>query len=241
MLGKTLPFEKDGRPAVAVLPESADAGLPVIYMLAGPDPALELAGALDKAGALMKAPELRGRSFAAVAVGTTAWNSDYSPWPAPPIMDGEPPFTGGAGDLIGWLTRALIPYAEETFPQLGHPQRRILLGYSLAGLAALYAMTLTDAFSAYGCCSGSLWFDGWAAYMAAHRARPGTRVYLSLGKSEEKTKNTRLASVGNATRAAYDLLSRDSHIAEATLVWHDGGHFSGVPDRMAAAMTWLLG
>ena len=70
--------------------------------------------------------------------------------------------------------------------------------------------------------------------------RPGARVYLSLGRNEEKSRSPRLAAVGNATRAAHDLLSRDGTIAETTLVWHDGGHFSGVPDRMAAAMTWLV-
>ena len=161
-------FEKDGRPVSVYMPETAGSELTILYMLAGPEPALELTGALDKAGAL------RGRPFAAVAVGTAAWNSDYSPWPAEPVIKGEPPFTGGAGAFLGWLTRELIPTAEETFPQLSCPRSRILLGYSLAGLAALYGMTVTDAFSACGCCSGSLWYDGWIDYMADPRDASGS-------------------------------------------------------------------
>ena len=233
MEAKPASFEKDGRPVSVCLHGAEGGDMPVIYMLAGPDPALELTGALNKAGD-------PGRPFAAVAVGTTAWNDDYSPWPAEPAFRGEPPFTGGAGGQIGWLTRELIPCAEARFPQLARASCRILLGYSLAGLAALYAMYTTDIFSACGCCSGSLWFDGWTDFMMTHRIRPGCRIYLSLGRNEEKAKSPRLAAVGDAARVAHALLSQDSNVAEAALVWHDGGHFSGVPDRVAAAVKWLL-
>jgi len=217
-------------------PERAEGPLPVVCLLAGPDPALELDGAIGRAA---RGPE-KTRPFIAVAVGTNEWNSDYSPWPAPPVMKGEPPFTGRAPGMLRWLTQELIPAVELKYSALGTPRGRFIAGYSLAGLAALYAMYITDAFGACASCSGSLWFDGWADYMAASRPHPGSRIYLSLGKTEEKTKNARMAAVGDVTRAAHSLLSRDGSVDGTALVFNDGGHFSNIPGRVARAVAWLL-
>lgn len=233
MEGRMTQLIKDGRPVSVFMPGAAEtAPLFVVYMLAGPDPALELTGVLERANHVCPP--------AVVAVGTSCWNSDYSPWPAEPVIKGEPPFTGGAGAYLAWLTGSLIPHIENAYRPLGRPGSRVILGYSLAGLTALYAMYVTDAFSACGCCSGSLWYDGWTDYMAAHRVRPGARIYLSLGKNEEKTKNPRMSAVGNATRSAYELLAHDDWTAGTMLEMNDGGHFSQIPERMAKALTWIV-
>lgn len=228
-------YVRAGRPVCVYLPETSDGPLRTVYMLAGPEPRLELTGALDKAAAL-----LGPFPFAAVAVGTDRWNHDYSPWPAPAMMDGEPPFTGGAGETISWLTTDLIPSIEAREQILPQPGGRIILGYSLAGLCALYAMYQTDFFSACGCCSGSLWFDGWLEYTATHRVRPGSRIYISIGRDEEKAKNPRIAVVGAATRAIGERYSNASEVADTALVFHDGSHFSHIPDRVGAAIYWLF-
>ncbi|SHH72811.1 Predicted hydrolase of the alpha/beta superfamily [Sporobacter termitidis DSM 10068] len=237
MKGTITHFQKDGRPVSVYLPKTADRLIPVVYMLAGPDPGLELTGPAERAEAATESGECR--PFIAVAAGTRHWNSDYAPWPAPPLLDSEPPFTGGASDLLRWLTEDLMPFIEGEFPVQAGAHGRAVLGYSLAGLAALYAMYVTDAFIACGCCSGSMWYDGWPEFMAANSPRPGSRIYLSLGKKEEKARNPRMAAVGDATRAAHARLSADANVAETALIWHDGGHFSAVPARVSAAMTWL--
>jgi predicted alpha/beta superfamily hydrolase len=237
MNGSITTLKKDGRTVCVYLPGKTGSPLPVLYMLAGPETLLELTGPAERAETAAERGDCR--PFAAVAVGSDAWNSDYTPWPAPPLFDKEPPFTGGAPVFLRWLTRELLPSVEAQFPIQKSPGGRAILGYSLAGLTALYAMYATDDFGSCASCSGSLWYDGWPEYMAAHRPRPGSRLYLSLGKNEEKAKNPRSAAVGDATRAAHARFLSDPRVSETALRWHDGGHFSEVPQRVAAAMTWL--
>ena len=225
--------ELGGRQIAAYFPTNADGPVPVTYILSGPDPALDLSATLKILDNGFSSP------FAAVAIGSTAWNIDYSPWPAPPVLTHDSPFGGSARQMISWVTDHVLPWAEQQLPE-GRAARRCIMGYSLAGLASLYAMYVTDTFDACGCCSGSLWFDGWRDYIRDHRVHPDSKIYLSLGRGEEKTRNPRMAVVGDVTCEAAEIYSSDPHVAAAALVWHDGGHFTKIPERTAAALTWLL-
>jgi hypothetical protein len=49
-----------------------------------------------------------------------------------------------------------------------------------------------------------------------------------------------MSAVGDATRLAHNVLQSDTNVSESTLVWHDGGHFTDIPGRLAQAMLWLL-
>lgn len=135
--------------------------------------------------------------------------------------------------------RGACPFIDEKFSPGTTPRDRFILGYSLAGLTALYAMYVTEAFGGCAGCSGSLWYDGWQDFMSSNHPYPGARIYLSLGKKEEKSRTARMAAVGDATRAAHRLLSEDTAVKETELIWNDGGHFSNIPERIAKAMVWL--
>lgn len=237
MIGKTEHFEKDGRSIAVYVPKSAEEPLPALYLLAGSDPLLELVRTMDIAEAAVLSDA--DRPFITVAVGSRAWNSDYTPWPAPAVFGHDAPFTGGAPEFLDWLAPSFISYIEERYPVIPKPQSRSVLGYSLAGLAALYALYKAEDFGACGCCSGSLWYDGWLDFLRSHQPRRGAGIYLSLGKNEEKTRNSRMASIGSVTREAAELFKQDDAVKASVLVWHDGGHFSKVPERVAQAMLWL--
>lgn len=78
----------------------------------------------------------------------------------------------------------IVSRVEGFFADAGGPLpvQRILCGYSLAGLFALWSGFHTQTFSGVCSVSGSLWFDGFSEWMQAHMAdfKPGA-VYLSLG------------------------------------------------------------
>ena len=163
------------------------------------------------------------------------WDRDLTPWKAPGLRGKDPDFGGEAEVfLVGLL--AAVGEAEAALPE--KPKTRLLLGYSLGGLFALWAGTRTDAFPLLASVSGSRWYDGWCQYLEGHPCL-GKRVYLSLGDKEPKARNPRMARVGECTERTEALL-RSSGL-ETTLEWNPGGHFNEPEARMARAVRALLG
>lgn len=77
----------------------------------------------------------------------------------------------------------LIPKLKADY---GVDREIYLIGYSLAGLFALWTAYETDIFSAIASCSGSLWFEQWDEYVLHHQIKHESNIYLSLGGKEEK-------------------------------------------------------
>ena len=162
------------------------------------------------------------------------WNADLSPWAASACFRGGEDFAGNALQRLEWLLRA-APFAEAGLSDAP----RAVLGYSLAGLFALWAAARCDIFDAVASVSGSLWFDGFDDYLAAHAQHfAGKKVYLSLGDREAKTRNPRLACVQEKTEAARDLLS--SAGAYSIFELNPGNHFAEPTARCARAAAWLM-
>ena len=168
---------------------------------------------------------LSGMDFRLLAVKVD-WFRDLSPWPAPPVS-GKIPFGDGAEKTL-----------ERILPLTGEPGKRYVLGgYSMGGLFALWAATRTDAFSAVAAASPSVWFPGFAEYLAGRGIRAG-RVYLSLGDREEKTRNPVMATVGDRIREIHaELLSRG---IPCCLEWNAGNHFADPEERMAKGFAWAM-
>ena len=163
------------------------------------------------------------------------WDRDLTPWPAPGLSKKEGDFGGGAEAFL----EDLLLYREAAVAALPEPPgARLLLGYSLAGLFALWAGTRTDAFPLLASVSGSLWYDGWCEYLAANPCR-ARQVYLSLGEREPRARNPRMARVGECTEKTAALLGAQG--VETALEWNPGGHFNEPEARMAKAVRALLG
>lgn len=181
------------------------------------------AGDGDPLSALRSRAEA-GFVYAALEVGD--WDRDLSPWPAPPAF-GKVPFGGQARATLDQLLSDALPRFDPALP-------RVLGGYSLAGLFALWAHYETDAFAAVAAASPSVWYPGWDAYADAHVPRGA--AYLSLGRQEPRTRNRQMAAVGDAIRRQADRFRSIPSILE----WNEGNHFAEPDVRMAKGFCWTL-
>ncbi len=170
-----------------------------------------------------------------ICIGGVDWDRDLSPWPAQRAFRGGEDFSGGADVFLHTLLTQLIPAAEESLS----PAWRAVFGYSLAGLFSLWAMTKTDVFQRCASVSGSLWFDGFTAYLSAHPllGQPA-KIFLSLGDREEKAKNPRMQQVRIATEQAKTILQNQG--VPCTFELNLGGHFQDVLARQRRAVLSLL-
>ncbi len=83
------------------------------------------------------------------------WDRDLSPWPAPAAFKKGAPF---AGEAPAFLPTVLARAAEEE-KRLSRPVGlRLIAGYSLAGLFALWALYLTPLLDGAACASSPLWY-----------------------------------------------------------------------------------
>ena len=74
--------------------------------------------------------------FAAVSVSPLQWDVAYSPWPA---MLGERSFSGKADAYFSFLHTRVQPYLKAHYGCSDAREHTAFIGYSLAGVAALYA------------------------------------------------------------------------------------------------------
>lgn len=176
-----------------------------------------------------------GRDFLLCAYEVNDWNSDFSPWPAPPVF-GKEGFSGKGIDTLTFLSSKLIPYLEACYPEAA-TAKKIIAGYSLAGLFSLWA-ALTGHFDNAISCSGSLWFPGWNDFLEKNSLpSSSSEFYISLGDKESKTKNKVMASVEANTLKTVEYLKAKS---SCTFEWNQGGHFNGSEERMAKAFLRFL-
>ena len=175
-----------------------------------------------------------GQNFMLVAFQVEDWNRDFSPWEAP-AMFGTERFSGQGAETLRWLTEECMPYIDQTFDT--ERRERWLMGYSLAGLFALWASTQTDLFYGVAAASPSVWFPDW---MEFEQQRPiqTQHIYLSLGDKEEHTKNAVMAVVGDNIRTLHSRLAERG--ADCTLEWNSGGHFKDADLRTARAFRWVM-
>lgn len=217
---------------------------PVIYVN-GEIPVEEVINEAKKIGACA--------DFLLLSIQPNDWNDDFTPWSAAAFRKGEKNPAGNADNYIRCLTEEIKPFIDTNYRTKSEPEHTILLGYSLGGLAALYAAYKTDLFGVIGSLSGSLWYDNFCEYMEQHKPlREDLKVYLSLGKKESLSKNPRMGKVADCTERAKEILIRQlSTNADDTqsgtqgrlfenvrLEWNDGGHFHEIPERFAKAIAW---
>lgn len=194
----------------------------------------------DEAAALFEAAD---GSVALFAADGYDWNTDLSPWPAKACFKGGEDFAGKAPAQLEWLAGAIDAAERELADEIGSAGQddlpRAILGYSLAGLFALWAIGECDRFDMCASVSGSLWYDGFLEHLQGRAGRfAGKRVYLSLGDREAKTRNPRLACVQEKTEAARDLLAAAG--AQCVFELNPGNHFQDPAGRCARAAAWLV-
>lgn len=174
--------------------------------------------------------ELSDKHFSLVAFMIKDWNQELTPWTASPVF-GKVPFGNGAEDTLKFITSRLLPEVQE------ETIHKILGGYSLAGLFALWAGYQSDEFESIVAASPSVWYPKWMEYATSNKPHAKS-VYLSLGDKEEKTKNPVMSQVGNAIRRQYELLTEQK--VKTILEWNVGNHFVDSEKRTAKGFAWLM-
>lgn len=157
------------------------------------------------------------------------WDRELTPWPAENVFKGRR-FGGEGRVVLDWLEREAMP----AFPA----EKYYIGGYSLGGLFALWAYCECGRFCGAASASGSLWYPGWRDYAERAVLRQGSRIYLSLGDREEKTRNPVMAQVGDCTRAFRDKCAASG--IEHLFEWTEGNHFREPDKRAARAFAWLI-
>ena len=176
------------------------------------------------------------RPFALATLIIEDWNNELTPWAAKPVF-GKEPFGNGAPATLRLVEEELVPEMEAIFPTLKGAER-ILGGYSLAALFALWGAYEGYSFTGIAAASPSVWYPGWVDFVRSHKPN-ASKIYLSLGDKEHKSRNRTMATVEDCIREYADILSGTNGI-ETTLEWNPGNHFVDADKRTAKAFLWAM-
>lgn len=160
----------------------------------------------------------------------SSWENDLTPYETDnPLQKGRT-FAGKADDFLKEMMAVV-----STCPAA----HRILAGYSLAGLFALYVGTKYSLFDSLVAGSPSLWYPSFLEYAQAHPLNPTIQyVYLSLGDQEAKVKNPVFQTIDQRMNEYCKILK------EAQIPFHfdlnPGKHVNNVMERMAKGILSVI-
>lgn len=172
-----------------------------------------------------------------MAIEGVDWAAELTPWQAPKAFRGGEDFIGEADAYLSELIGYIVPFVEAKLEIT--PNSRILAGYSLAGLFAIYALYRTELFSRFASVSGSLWYDDFLHFVKTYQpVKLPERVYFSLGDRESFSKNIRLARVEQCTRETEQRMKALG--IKTSFELNSGNHFADADQRIAKGLRWLL-
>lgn len=221
---KPIKTKIDGKQISLFRNEMADA--PVVYV-----------NMYQEAGCavLEQCEKLGCRSFHLVSISNLRWDEELSPWVHEPVVSGGDHFTGEANQYIRCLTEKIVPFAEEKI----EPPYRIIAGYSMGGLFALYALYITDIFSGAVSASGSVWYPKFVEYVKSHDfLKKPDAIYLSLGDLESRTRNQLLCLTEQKMKELYAVYQNNA--IDSIFELNPGNHFKDTDCRLAKGIAWIL-
>ena len=175
--------------------------------------------------------------FNLVTISGLHWNQELSPWAVETVVSRDDNFAGEADQWLSLLTGEVVPQVERLLE--APPAWRMLAGYSLAGLFAVWTAFHSDLFIRILSASGSMWYPGWLEYVAEHQLVADVQgIYLSVGDKESTSRNAVLQTVGERTQAVAALMAERGIPSKFEL--NPGNHFKNPPLRVAKGIHWLL-
>ena len=193
----------------------------------------------SEAGAqvIEKAAELGLPKFHLVTISHISWDQELSPWAHEPIVARNDHFTGKAGEYMELMEHEILPWAEGVLGWT--PGKRILAGYSMAGLFSAYAPFISDRFDAVVSASGSVWYPDFENYFCKteFRRKPEA-VYFSLGDRETKVSNPAL----RVTEDVMKKLSENCRNRGVASLYEQnpGNHYTDCVNRVVKGIDWVL-
>ncbi|MCM1496585.1 MAG: alpha/beta hydrolase-fold protein [Bacteroides sp.] len=185
---------------------------------------------------LEQCEKLGCKPFHLVSITELRWDEELSPWAHEPVVSKSDHFTGEANQYAHCMEVNIIPLIEN---KIGLPTCRIIAGYSMGGLFALYAPYVTDLFSSVVSASGSVWYPEFISYVKSHDfVKKPDAIYLSLGDQESRTKNPFLKQTENGTKELFSIYQ--SKGINSVFELNPGNHYKDAVYRMAKGITWIL-
>jgi predicted alpha/beta superfamily hydrolase len=172
-----------------------------------------------------------------VVISHLHWDDDMTPWYCPPLSKDDAPCGGKADAWLETMIEKIIPRVEDQLEE--KPAYRILTGYSLAGLFAVYALYQTDMFQRVGSMSGSLWFPDFVEYIQDHKmVKQPDYLYFSLGNKEARTRHPLLKTVQKNTETIVKHYQEEG--IDTFFELNPGNHYQDAEQRTIKGITWLL-
>ena len=168
------------------------------------------------------------------------WNDDLSPWYMKKTYSKDSDYLGKADDFLYLITNKIMPQIEKTLLEKYKitPEYYSIIGYSLAGLFALYCGFKTDKFKKIASVSGSMWFENFEKFVQENDINSNVKkIYFSLGNKEKQTNNPILKNVEEKTIVIEKIV--ESKGVETTFEMNNGNHFAQPEERLAKAIKWL--
>ena len=179
-------------------------------------------------------------NFVFVSISNINWNDDLSPWYMKKIYSKDSDYLGKADEFLYLITNKIMPQIEKTLLEKYKitPEYYSIIGYSLAGLFALYCGFKTDKFKKIASVSGSMWFENFEKFVQENDINSNVKkIYFSLGNKEKQTNNPILKNVEEKTIAIEKII--ESKGVETTFEMNNGNHFAQPEERLAKAIKWL--
>ncbi len=202
-------------------------GVPVVYVNMYAEAGAPLLEQCEKLGC---------RPFHLVSITKLRWDEELSPWAHKPVVSQSDHFTGEAARYARLMGEQIIPVIED---KMESPVYRIIAGYSMGGLFALYAPYVTEMFSAAVSASGSVWYPEFLTYVRSHDfLKKPDAIYLSLGDQESRTGNPYLRQTENCMKELYSFYQ--SRGIDSVFELNPGNHYKDAVYRLARGITWIL-
>jgi predicted alpha/beta superfamily hydrolase len=260
--GTVLSYPKaDGAPGIpareicAYLPPSLGAALnagvmphrryPVLYFMDGQNVFDEKTSFVGVKWAADEALEnLAKEGIEAIAVAVANHGDDrmheYNPWRSSLKWRGRAHPVGGKGDAyLDWLVGTVKPLVDRSFPTRAERMATGIVGSSMGGLIALYALFGQRAvFGLAGVMSPAVhWSDYRIVTLIEEAPLPPTRIHLDMGGREWRGATRDARKVRDALLARGMVLDRDLHYVEERNARHNEGAWAR---RLPDALRFLL-
>lgn len=174
--------------------------------------------------------------LALIPVPVEDWNRDLTPWPALKVFGKGEDFSGGADRFLSELRESIDSFEREKHMT---PVERILGGYSLGGLFAVYGAVRSDLFTGFLSVSGSMWYDGFGDWLEGTAFPKGlTRAYFSVGDREKNSKNERMKRVETETGRIAGLF--EARGVTSVFEMNPGTHFTDPEGRILRGIQWIF-
>ncbi|MEK4980860.1 alpha/beta hydrolase [Bacillus sp. FSL K6-6540] len=174
----------EGRELILYLPPSyleSDRSYPVAYVQDEGDMFTDCLNYLNHLFAAGRLEEV-----ILVGISSTNRNREYTPWPAEPLLESNPPFGGEGRAYVDEVADVIKAYIDHRYRTLPEPDHTAIIGGSFGGLISMFAgYWRPDTFGRIGMLSASLWYEGVMDYIRQQEKWPAEqRVYMSVGQLE---------------------------------------------------------